>query len=141
MIDRITLFNSKPLPSLSGMFRITIIFFRPEFVELFYCFDGDDILIPGKQGNPPSVLFDQDFLPFQADGVVLDCPGIDFETIFRIIVHEWPVFGGDHEPSIHLRHLGVGDSGSNRVGDEITVQEEDDENAEDEEDCFYFKPY
>ncbi len=122
------------------MIRITIIvFFRRESVELFRFFDGDDILVHGKQRNPPPVLLDQDFPAFQPVGFVLDGSGIDFEAVLRIIVDERPVFGGDHEPPIHFDHLGVGYAGANRVGDEITVQEEEDENTDDEENCFYSK--
>jgi len=65
---------------------------------------------------------DRGFPPLQPDGFVLDRTRVKFETVLRVIVHERPVCGCDHEPSIDLRHLGVGYPGSDRIGDKIAVE-------------------
>jgi hypothetical protein len=43
------------------------------------------------------------FPSLQPDGFVLDISGVEFEAVLRVMVHERPGFGGDHEISIDLR--------------------------------------
>jgi hypothetical protein len=90
--------------------------------NLLYFFDGNDIFIHGKERDPPPILPDLGFLPLQPDGFVLDRTRVKLETVLRVIVHKRPVFGCDHEPSVDLRHLGIGDPGSDRIGDKIAVE-------------------
>src|SRR5664280_982357 len=88
--------------------------------------DSNYIFVHRKYRDSPSVFFDLHRLAPEFDGIVLDSAGIELEPVSGIVVHKRPVLRRDHELSIYFRHLRVGYLRHDRIGNEITIQHQED---------------